>query len=506
MNIFNIFLPVAQAVPDNQIKHYPVKKKRSRYTIEEYTQITKIFPMTNSDIFSPSKEYVGLTEKNIHNLTFPQFAVYLFYIEHFLAKYEAKYANWIENHWIDALVAEMHQPTVVEFLDLLEIPLEGITEALTPDLYKALAYNLRIDRVSFAHRNLTTKIFTARNESFSSLRTLCTPTTVSYTFLWRKDRNIPMPRNLNFLKNRIRIHNWFNLNHRFIVKNLKFTPVHIPIDNLNRHVIVRPQAEALKRRIDRMYFFLSDRFLWKGDNLTTAIKKGFIFFNPDDALEYLDKAMKIPSKNMRPSGQFKTVPINLGLAYKWLHNPTPRFQFRFIPDVHEIGNLMFLYRYHENINFHPSQDVDIKQKRFKGVPIYSIEAFEAIINNKPTSIEYAGKLNPFRKKCKMWFTSLDGLHKAWDYFKAENSSITFPEKPPIIVYNLEAYLKDCEKVLSRECRNFRVVPSERTHYASPKLNPIFWIMKYKVNPLVRSTQTGMKRFGWHLSTGKKHGL
>nr|QUE28870.1 hypothetical protein [Porphyropsis coccinea] len=122
--------------------------------------------------------------------------------------------------------------------------------------------------------------------------------------------------------------------------------------------------------------------------------------------------------------------------------------------------LMQEYRHLENVVFHPNQM--IVNRMFYGTPLYYIISFEK--NGDFASHEYVSRPGTIDKLFgvdRAYFTSMQGVYRAWEYARSNNPTLGLPPSPPmILVYNLEGLLIDCEDQLyTKQSTNFRIIPS-----------------------------------------------
>nr|ASK39590.1 hypothetical protein Rhodc_045 [Rhodochaete parvula] len=447
-----------------------------------------------------NREDITFSRKQIKTLNSDDRTQYLFYLKHFLRKYNTKFEKFIRTYWQDLLVISKYEN------------LESNSRVFTSSIYeisnndlKSLAHDLLTGRLAL-NTSLNSRFF----EDIQSLRDSSKGKKIYFVnnfYSWKKNLNFSGPEKLNFLKKNSRTSTWPNLNHKIIMKNLKFTPIFIPANGFNHPVLSVPSAEYTMNTIDKLYFLYFDWFMWKKDILSFPIKKGFVFFNPVDANEFVTTVTDQSPRSSKRYAPLRIFPTNLSLAYKWNRTSSPRLQYRFVPDIKELGDLILKYQYYKNINFHSSQLISLN--KFKGVPIYYIEPIKLKIGNQQVILEYAGNLDPIREKCKILFTSLDNVNKVWEKFRDKYSHLSLPAKPKIMVYNLEDYLRDCENYLSDECKNFRVVPSEQTYH---KINQfelpnqqsgMHFNYKYKILPTLSRIKLWSKYLLWSLTTAQR---
>nr|YP_010337219.1 hypothetical protein MW575_pgp056 [Pseudoerythrocladia kornmannii]UNJ16804.1 hypothetical protein [Pseudoerythrocladia kornmannii] len=424
-----------------------------------------------------------------------------------LVDYDTKFEKFIRNNWRDTFNLTTKQKSIFSmFIEDIDENLNRSMYEMDMKEYKSLGHDMLTGRLLLGHK-LVPSFFSRSNKYRNLFRPLQQKNTDLGFHPWRKNFNVPTPKRLNFLKKNRRTPNWLTTNHKAIVKSLKSTPVFIPVNGFQQPILGVPFSEYYMNAFDRIHFFVFEWFLWKNDELSLPVTKGFVFFNPQDSSEFLSVAQQSSPRSSARYAPLQLFAINLGLAYKWSRTSAPRVQFRFVPDIKEVGDLVSHHQYNKNIKCHTSQIIN--RKKFKGVPIYSIEPVVSKINNKQVSIEYAGDLHPIEKKRKMLFTSLDTVYKVWENFREQYSEFQLPKQPNILVYNLEDYIQDCESILSKECQDFRIVPNEQSYLFARKLNHedkktfIHFNYKYKLLPSVRKLKLWSKYVFWSLTTTER---
>nr|YP_009391409.1 hypothetical protein [Platysiphonia delicata]ARW59553.1 hypothetical protein [Platysiphonia delicata] len=205
------------------------------------------------------------------------------------------------------------------------------------------------------------------------------------------------------------------------------------------------------------FSFLSNAYLRKA-------YIGLIFISYKDALEYKNY---VTHKYLKSSGDAN---LNLfvspvDLCYKFLNETFYNKEFRLIPDLKEISNLLHKYRYYKNVFIDNNQTCG--KNYFQGQPIYLIKPF--FINDSNTKekrkINYSYKL---KKENKLFsyqavFFNYKTAIFAWNKFKSENNFYRLPSKPNIHVLSLENFLKNSEKFQDSNYSNFIFIPSSQTY-------------------------------------------
>nr|QCI04589.1 hypothetical protein [Apoglossum ruscifolium] len=210
------------------------------------------------------------------------------------------------------------------------------------------------------------------------------------------------------------------------------------ISNQYNQIIMSESADQLILQKDLWHSLYN----WYNAFLVKKIYTGLLFINPKDALEYKEY---IISKYLKAnySNNLKFFIGHLNFYYKLLYSSKKNTEFRLIPDLKEISDLLSKYQYYKNINFDKQQRYG--NNYFQGQPIYIIKPI--LVKNKNTNkkdyINYfynMPKRNAFIK-CKAIFLNYDTAITAWNKFKLEHSYYKLPKKPFIHVSNLEYFLK-----------------------------------------------------------------
>nr|YP_009397199.1 hypothetical protein [Thuretia quercifolia]ARW66385.1 hypothetical protein [Thuretia quercifolia] len=245
-------------------------------------------------------------------------------------------------------------------------------------------------------------------------------------------------------------------------------------------------------------FFLSKR------NNEKKIYTGLLFINPEDAFEYKEY---IKSKNINSSRdhslKFFIGQINL---YRYLLNYSKnQSEFRLVPDLKEVSNLVNLYQYYKNINFDENQKYG--KNHFQGQPIYIIKPFiiKNINTNKKSFINYSYNLkeNHLSAEYEAIFLNYNTAICAWNKFKSNHSYYKLPNKPLIYVSNLENFLKKYQQNYKKN--QFIFIPSSKTyHFVKDETMKKKYQQKYYWQYFFSGKnvyiKTVLKRFIWSLTS------
>nr|YP_009399680.1 hypothetical protein [Digenea simplex]ARW69499.1 hypothetical protein [Digenea simplex] len=189
---------------------------------------------------------------------------------------------------------------------------------------------------------------------------------------------------------------------------------------------------------------------------------GLIFTSPEDSIEY-QKYILNQYKNSSRSNYIKSVATNMSLYLRLLKSTYVDTDFRLVPDLKEVSDLLCKYRKYSNVSF------DSKQKYgynyFQGQPVYLIKPIT--VGNKYRGNKY--KINysySCTKKDKIVkynavFLSYQTAVNAWEKFREEHKNIKLPCKPNLYVSNLEAFIQTPE--YQQNSSDFIFLPSQQTY-------------------------------------------
>nr|YP_009297771.1 hypothetical protein Kuma_071 [Kumanoa americana]AOM67505.1 hypothetical protein Kuma_071 [Kumanoa americana] len=268
-------------------------------------------------------------------------------------------------------------------------------------------------------------------------------------YAWRKGFNVSIPKKLpSFNLKTQKDHNYsLNKNEQAlssILQNNHF-PLFVVVNGYNQMIIAEPAEELLTRRslINMFYQWYCDHCL-SGKN-GSKIYDGWFFINPQDASEYKNY---IQRQYFRSSKDHKLniFSTSLDFYYRLSRLSISKIQFRLLPDLIEVSKLLTDNKHRKNLIFHPKQKYG--KTFFQGQPIYLIQP---VINfaskiDKFKKILYYYQLpdDPLSNKYNAIFLSKEDALIAWNKFRKEKPWLNLPNKPTLLVYNLEDFLKDRE--------------------------------------------------------------
>jgi len=289
----------------------------------------------------------------------------------------------------------------------------------------------------------------------------------TYTkYIWKKGFNFALPTkksyfcslftNKQVLKSTNQIIHYLSMNK---------LPIFTVINNLNQIILSESSNEILvtKSFVDHLYNIYSKYFL---GSMTNQIKYQALFFiSPDDAKEYKED---IGYKNsFIANDNFAHLFITrLDVYYYLMKMRMKTVDFRLIPDLKELGKLVSQYQYYKNIKFHRNQYYT--KQSFQGQPIYFIEP--VLAKNKNTGkIElikyiYNNDSNSSNSQYTAIFMNYKTTVLAWQKFKQQMFDYQLPNKPNVVVYNLERFIKQHEDNASISLENVLFVPSVESYF------------------------------------------
>nr|YP_010904240.1 hypothetical protein REQ04_pgp136 [Catenella fusiformis]WCH57491.1 hypothetical protein [Catenella fusiformis] len=294
------------------------------------------------------------------------------------------------------------------------------------------------------------------------------PNITEIKYIWKKGLNFSLPKVLfNFVAQGKKLNN----KQIKLLNDLKHNhfPLFTVVNNRNQMIIAEPSEQQISNRniIDKLYQWYSNHFLWLQETKPTY--QGLFFTNPKDALEYKNY-IKHKYKSIGIKTKLDLFTVGLDFYYKSVMTAPLKVQFYVIPDLKELGELIYKYQYKKNISFHTKQRYS--KNSFQGQPIYLIQPVLAKHRHNATiqkiSYNYQLKNNSSSQVYNTVFTNYEVALLAWQKFIQEYSEYKLPNRPLVLVYNLENFLKTYE---NSEDQNSKIlfVPGQES-YKFVKLN------------------------------------
>nr|YP_009297003.1 hypothetical protein Ceram_070 [Ceramium japonicum]AOM66346.1 hypothetical protein Ceram_070 [Ceramium japonicum] len=289
----------------------------------------------------------------------------------------------------------------------------------------------------------------------------------TYTkYIWKKGFNFSWPSKNSYFLSFLTKQLTFNSSNR-LIKHLSINrlPIFTVINNLNQIILSESSNEILVSRnfIDRLYNVYSKYFLL--NNVNQIKYQALFFINPNDAKEYRDY-IKYTNSFIKNNHLVKLFVTRLDIYYNLMKVRMKYVDFRLIPDLEELGNLVSNYQYYKNIKVHPSQY--LVKNTFQGQPIYFIEP--VLAKNKNTGkleliqYHYYNDINSINSKYTAIFMNYKTTLLAWQKFKQQMFNYQLPNKPNLTLYNLESFMKDYEINFKTSLKYPLFVPSVEAYF------------------------------------------
>jgi hypothetical protein len=328
-------------------------------------------------------------------------------------------------------------------------------------------------------------------------------------YIWKKGYNIGLPPLWNKTWFNNELNKFFHNKEIALIKVLKHNkfPVFIVVNGFNQMVIAEPGEELAARpsSIYSLYKWYSDHFLLKKYN--NKMYEGWFFVNPYDAVEYKDYIRNEYIRSSQHNG-LNIMPASIDFYYRLNRQTTSNVHFRLLPDFLEVSKLVKLRSYRKDLIFHPKQKYG--KSYFQGQPIYLIQSINNLASKKnyTKTVNYFYRLpnDPLNKKYNPIFFNKDVALVAWANFRKQMPLMKLPEKPILMVYNLEDFLKDYEHDLGLKIHHeqFLLVPSKEVYKEISKNSEDFikqnWLERLYNNcyPYLLTCTVWSKRAIWSL--------
>nr|YP_009398016.1 hypothetical protein [Gredgaria maugeana]ARW67202.1 hypothetical protein [Gredgaria maugeana] len=235
-------------------------------------------------------------------------------------------------------------------------------------------------------------------------------------------------------------------------------PLFVIVNNNNEIVVSESTDQLSKNRIilNKLSYFI------QSNKHNKSLYLGLLFVNPRDAIEYRDY-IRANSYNSTLSNNINVVAANTQLYYNLMMLRNKNTEFRLIPDLTEISNLIYKYKKYKNVSFNINQKYS--NNSFQGQPIYTIRSIyvKKRFSNYVKKLEYlySFKKNQTSLKQKVSFLNYNTLIGAWKKFKQENCDYDLPPKPEISVSNFEAYIQN--QIYEKNYSDIIFLPSLQTY-------------------------------------------
>ena len=231
-------------------------------------------------------------------------------------------------------------------------------------------------------------------------------------------------------------------------------PVFVLINKKKQLILAESSEQLSNRRI----FIKAYHRITKKALSNKKLYVGLFFVNPEDALEYQNYLVSKYMKSTR-SGEIKVVATTLSFYTKMLSKSTVVTEFRLIPDLQEVGNLVYKYRKYRNLRFDNLQRYG--HNYFQGQPIYIIQPIQT--NKQLHDIKYMYLFEDIKKRTIKYnaiFLNHNTAINAWQSYRKSLNYNSLPLVPKIRVSNLEAFIKTSDYMTNKD--QFIFLPSVET--------------------------------------------
>nr|YP_009244291.1 hypothetical protein Gvag_077 [Gelidium vagum]AMK96533.1 hypothetical protein Gvag_077 [Gelidium vagum] len=401
----------------------------------------------------------------------------------------------ISNNFIDNLIHKYWQETILispsssitdNYINLLR--LEGIDNYNTQqkDFMVPFGKALSLGRIQSSSIELSN-----RNKNNINY--------VKYT--WKKSFNIPI---INDLVKYFKQYSWSSNHKNFsLISQLKDhgIPLFTIVNEFNQLIIAEPPDSLLIKEnwMDILYNKLL-KYTSISMNLQ-PVYQGLFFVSSNDAFEY-KKYIQSKYLNISNGNNLNIFSSRLDVYYQLHKQLSPQIRFILIPDLKELGLLMFKYRYYRNIVFHQKQLYS--KSIFQGQPVYLINSLKAKnkITKKVELVNYNYLLDEIDNSKKTVFMNYETAICAWKKFKKKMTTYDLPEKPKITVYNIESLIKDCEKHSLDKNQQLFFIPAQESYnfIKQQKSNMVSKNVLDKIYKQLIPVQIIAKRVLWSLTS------
>lgn len=300
---------------------------------------------------------------------------------------------------------------------------------------------------------------------------------LSQRFIW--GANLEPSAILSYFRNKKTLES-SNVSNKFLIDQLSASPVFVVKNGFNEIILGYPQSSIKRGSVN--HISSSNLSLLNHSNPICPASTGLFFFHPDDAFEFKDfikSVNPLSAKNL----EIDVEPVGLHFAYKMNRNLSSGTQFSFIPDFKEVGDLIFKHQKDKHLVFHKHQHYG--KNFFQGQPIYIIQPIHVTDQNGNQRIVKFTGLNDDRE---VIFTNLEAANKSWTNFIKNHSELASVKRPNLLVYNLESFLKDKERLHKKGFQKFVVITSKDAYITTKELqavqysNSLFKHLKLNIKP------------------------
>nr|YP_009243894.1 hypothetical protein Sdur_083 [Sporolithon durum]AMK96136.1 hypothetical protein Sdur_083 [Sporolithon durum] len=356
----------------------------------------------------------------------------------------------IKKNFIQNIIDKIWQQTIflsrpTNLSDKYIAQLESINLVAHKKQQKKLLYQFSKDLLRGRIEVHSSKnLFTNQSSSF-----LLTP---SIKYIWRKGINLRPPLILSLFKQNINY-----IDNKKFLSNLQFNqfPVFTIVNKWEQLIISEPPGELIVNKS-----ILGKLYRWYIVNLTNGyhfkpVYQAWFFINYEDAHEYYNYIKKTYLIS-ESQNELRIFPCNLEVFYQMSRTSSNLVQFRLIPNLNEVGNLVNKYKKYKNISFDKKQIYG--KDYFQGQPIYIIDygrsnqSYHYIVYKDSKQITYT----PI-------FTTYKSAVEFWEKYIHQNSPRELGKKLQLTVYNLENFLRDQSHKTAELQQSFLIIPSKSSY-------------------------------------------
>ena len=253
---------------------------------------------------------------------------------------------------------------------------------------------------------------------------------------------------------------------KYLLKNRNVTYIKkIQVNILPLFTIINQNNELITAEFSNQIFAYKNSFNPFKNLYEIIIAKknhvGLLFINPNDALEY--KKYSINKYVFFKKNLLKLFISQLSLYYKLIYSSIYNIEFRLVPDLQEVSNIIYKYQYYRNIKFDKFQKYG--KTYFQGQPIYIIQPFQSknLHTGQKNKLNYFYNINKNSNSshCYAVFLNYKTALLAWNKFRKDYSYYKIPLRPNIYVSNLESFIKS--KVYEKSNKDYVIIPSIDTY-------------------------------------------
>nr|WMP11801.1 Ycf80 [Laurencia australis]WMP12012.1 Ycf80 [Laurencia australis] len=250
------------------------------------------------------------------------------------------------------------------------------------------------------------------------------------------------------------------INNISINEDSKSFPLFVLVNNKNQ-IVLAESTECLQNS----HMLLKVRNIFSNNNVSNKkLYTGLFFTNVDDAKEYLDCVHNKYSKSTR-NLTVKLVPTTINLYYQLLQQSNLDIEFRLIPDLKEISELLYKYRKNRNLLFDSNQYYGFNY--FQGQPLYLLKPYNLEVDS---NMNHSKHLYAFSKdnkvKYETIFLNYETALSAWKKYRSKLKNCNLPVKPQLYVLNLETFLTKSNYI--NKSNKFIFIPSVKTYHFAKK--------------------------------------